>query len=73
VISQSNIAQKRTALLYGAALLTRLIDPAINCKRPAEQRLYWERKDKRIPGQSITSSIVKSLSEASFGLIAKAK
>jgi len=39
------------------------------CKRPAEQRLHWERKEKRIPGQSITSSIVKSLSEASFGLM----
>ena len=39
------------------------------CKRPAEQRLHWERKEKRIPGQSITSPIVKSLSEASFGLM----
>jgi len=39
-----------------------------HCKRPAEQRLHWERK-KRIPGQSITSSIVKSLSEASFDLM----
>ena len=29
------------------------------CKRPAEQRLHWERKEKRIPGQSLTSSIVK--------------
>jgi len=37
------------------------------CKRPAEQCLHWERKEKRIPGQSITSSIVKSLSAASFG------
>ena len=43
------------------------------CKRPAEQRLHWERKEKRIPGQSITSPIVKSLSEASFGLMVKAK
>jgi len=40
-----------------------------SCKRPAEQRLRWERKEKRIPGQSITSSIVKSASEASFGLL----
>jgi len=39
------------------------------CKRPAEQRLHWERKEKRIPGQSIASSIVKSLWEASFGLM----
>ena len=29
------------------------------CKRPAEQRLHWERKEKRIPGQSLISSIVK--------------
>ena len=39
------------------------------CKCPAEQRLHWERKEKRIPGQSKTSSIGKSLSEASFGLM----
>jgi len=39
------------------------------CKCPAEQRLHWGCKEKRILGQSITSSIVKSLSEASFGLI----
>jgi len=39
------------------------------CKRPAEQRLHWERKEKRMPGQSIRSSIVKSLSEAFFGLM----
>jgi len=41
----------------------------IYCKRPAEQHLHWERNEKRIPGQSITSSIVKSLSEATFGLM----
>ena len=48
---------------------TPLYHQKTNCKRPAEQRLHWERKEKRIPGQSITSSIVKSLSEASFGLM----
>ena len=37
----------------------------ISCKRPAEQRLHSE----RIPGRSITSSIMKSLSESSFGLM----
>jgi len=39
------------------------------CKRPAGQRLHWERREKRIHDQSITPSVVKPLSEVSFGLM----
>jgi len=39
------------------------------CKRPAEQRLTLRAQGEAHTGQSITSSIMKSLSEASFNLM----